>query len=81
MGIFLPVLTLLAVLFGAPTLRAGDLAGDAREVWISARTNRLGSGSIAGSGNIIRPYYGDFDAILNSLPSHTTIHLLPRVAT
>jgi hypothetical protein len=72
-------LTLLLALCCRSPLQAGELAGDAREVWISARTNRLGSGSIAGSGDIIRPYYGDFDAILNSLPSYTTIHLLPGI--
>ncbi|HZL43325.1 MAG TPA: hypothetical protein VFD66_08590 [Verrucomicrobiae bacterium] len=79
MAIFIPVLTLLVVLFCDSPLHAGELTGDTREVWISARTNALGSGFIAGSGDIIRPYYGDFDAILNSLPSHTTIHLLPGI--
>jgi hypothetical protein len=67
----------LALCVAAPALaRAG---GDTNEVWISARTNGLGSGVRRGTGAITAPYYGDFDAIINSLPTHTTIHLLPGV--
>jgi hypothetical protein len=53
--------------------------GDTNEVWISARTNALGTGTISGSGAITNPYYGDFDAIVRSLPTNTTMHLLPGV--
>ena len=53
--------------------------GDTNEVWVSARTNALRTGTILGTGAITNPYYGDFDGIINSLSTNTTIHLLPGI--
>jgi hypothetical protein len=53
--------------------------GDTNEVWISARGNQPGTGVILGSGEITNPFHGDFEAIINSLETNTTIHLLPGI--
>ncbi len=61
---------------GPETNKVGS---DTNEVWLSAKTNALGSGRIWGSGSLADPFYGDFNAIINSLQTNTTIHLLPGV--
>lgn len=52
---------------------------DANEVWVSARTNALGTGFVAGSGTVSDPFYGDFDVVMRSIGPRTTVHLLPGV--
>ncbi len=61
---------------GSDRLHAAD---DTNEVWISARTNALGTGVVLGSGTVMDPFRGDFDAIIASLDTNTTIHLLPGI--
>src|SRR5262245_32465604 len=55
------------------------LADDTNEVWISARIDGVGLDQYWGNGTITAPFYGDFDYIINSLPTNTTIHLLPGI--
>ncbi len=76
-GAFLFQVLLLALTVSAPTTVWA--AGDTNEIWISARTNALGTGFIWGSGSITDPFYGDFNAIMGGLPTNTTIHLLPGI--
>jgi hypothetical protein len=70
---------LLLAIASSFTLRSAATPSDTNEVWISARTNALGTGVIFGNGAITNPFYGDFDAIMRSLATNTTIHLLPGV--
>jgi len=58
---------------------AVQAAGNASEIWISARTNALGTSTMLGNGSITNPYYGDFDFIINRIPTNTTEHLLAGV--
>jgi hypothetical protein len=51
--------------------------GNINEVWVSAQGRQLATGFILGSGAITNPFYGDFEAIINSLQPNTVIHLLP----
>src|SRR5664280_1340530 len=70
---FLPLFLLLV----APL--AAWAKGDPNEVWISARTNALGTSVIFGDGSITNPYSGDFDFIIDSIPTNTTMNLLSGV--
>jgi hypothetical protein len=75
----LAILALLFVTGSLSTALRAAVATDTNEVWISARTNALGTGAIFGNGAITNPFYGDFDAIIKSLATNTTIHLLPGI--
>jgi hypothetical protein len=54
-------------------------AGEAKEIWVSAHTNALGTGIILGTGAQNDPYAGDLDAIVLASRPNTIIHLLPGV--
>lgn len=56
-------------------------AGSKREheIWISPQINGLGTHEKKGRGTLEKPYYGDFDYILNQQPPDTVVHLLPGV--
>ncbi len=69
------LLPLLMTFLAVPVFAAGDT----NEVWISARTNALGTNTRIGSGAIQDPYWGDFDFIVTSIPAASTIHLLPGI--
>lgn len=70
---------MVAVTFCAAFPCFAQVGSDTNEIWVSARTNALGSWQFWGSGTYNDPYYGDFDAIIDSQPTNTTIHLLPGV--
>jgi hypothetical protein len=48
-------------------------------VWISPANSSgfLNTGAVYGLGTFSKPFYGDFDVIINSLPAYTVIRLLP----
>jgi hypothetical protein len=69
------VLSLVAM----ASMRMSAATPSDNEVWTSARTNALGTGTIIGNGAITNPFYGDFDAIMLHMPVDCTIHLLPGV--
>jgi PKD repeat protein len=48
-------------------------------LWITPMTNALGTSQVYGDGSITNPYYGDFDYILNNIPTNSTINLLAGV--
>jgi hypothetical protein len=49
------------------------------EVWVSSSNSvaDFNTGTILGNGFLSTPFYGDFDAIINSQPANTLFHLLP----
>src|ERR1044071_1121022 len=75
LGVLFVVISSLCSFFPIAALAVGDT----NEVWVSARTNALGSGSVWGTGAITNPFYGDFNEIMNGLPKNTIIHLLPGI--
>src|ERR1039457_756805 len=49
------------------------------QFWLSAKTNALGTSMLLGGGSPDNPFYGDFDFIIDTIPSNSTINLLAGV--
>jgi hypothetical protein len=49
------------------------------QFWLSAKTNALGTSRLFGAGSPDNPFYGDFDFIIDTFPSNSTINLLAGV--